>query len=1536
MPTYVRPTPGQVWGPVALNYNDPSFQIVLVGFPGLEDFSQLTLQQAGSNVHILLPNGQYVNVYQSSVSQVTEQFVMIFPDEVAVSIFNRYFNSTITYEEYVGTAVDNIRFSNAANGPAQFYGLGGNDQLVGSTTEDYLDGGAGNDVLAGDNGPEAQHNRDWLEGGSGNDQLWGGGSHDYLRGGSGQDYLEGEAGDDYMYGGSGDDTLWGGEGEDWMYGGSGRDILLGEGGSDRIFMEGGIGRVNLSAGIVQYGVFGGDGQNLDTTQDRFVITSLTGNLPGTFIDTEVNGETILEASNMIADFNPAYDIIDLRAWLNVGHIADLVIEERIIDGALVTTVSASSAPNSPYFTLLGVPEWRLSNDNFMFGPPIRIYGDAADNQLVGNERDNFIDGMAGADRMEGLTGNDTYYVDNAGDTVVEALNAGNDTVNASATHTLGANVESLVLTGSSNINGTGNALANAIQGNSGNNILDGGSGNDTMAGGSGDDTYVVDVSNDVVTEFSNGGMDTVHLNNSGTYTLGDHIENLLLLSGGSNGTGNALANVLTGNAFDNRLQGAAGADTLIGNLGNDTLEGGNDDDVLLGGVGNDTLIGGAGVDLLQGNEGNDQINLDNDLGRINLTTASLQYGASGGTGADRFIVTNTTGNFAGTFSSSLLGGQWTLQASNLIADFDVAADLIDISAWINVRMFEQLLITQHMVGSTVVTTVAGGSGANSPYVTLVGVSASQLGFERFQFYRHGIDFYGDANNNIIIANSQDNLIDGRAGADRMEGQGGNDTYVVDNVGDVVVETLNAGTDIVHSALSYELGANVENLLLTASSDINGTGNELSNSINGNGGNNTLRGAAGDDALAGNAGNDSLDGGHGADQMAGGSGDDIYWVESTGDRVTELLNGGLDRVHATITQVLGANVEDLVLMGSTHIDGVGNELANVLTGNDGNNVLQGGAGSDTLRGGLGNDTLRGEGGADLLYGNDGADIIDLDNDVGVANLTAAPIVQYGAFGGAGADRYVLKNSNGDIAGTFAWSDAGGQTILQASNLIADFDVSADVLDVRAWIVVRNISDLVIQQRVIGSQTVTTVSASAAADAAYLTLIGVTPAQLSAANFQFFDSPTDFWGDSASNNMVGNDQANVFHGSAGADRMEGRSGNDLYEVEDPNDVVVEIAGGGYDVVHSTAASYVLGADVEELLMVGTNSFNATGSNVDNLITGNANTNVLSGGAGNDTLRGGVSGDDVLDGGAGNDRMEGGNGSTTYYVDAAADVVVETGTTGTDRVISSISYALGTTIENLVLTGSAQYGTGNTLANVLTGNDGNNGLAGGAGADILIGGLGNDTLNGGADIDLADYRTATAGVTVDLNVTTAQNTTSAGLDTLVGVEDVWGSAFGDVLYGGTGVNRAYGDAGNDIISLRGGNDVISGGDGDDYMNGGAGVDWMNGGDGADIFLFNTALSASTNRDVIVDFVTGVDTIRLDNDIFIGLGFLGDPVGNAWFRLGAAAGDANDRIIYNRTNGLLYYDADGTGASAQVAFALIGNPTHPVLTWQDFNVMD
>ena len=271
---------------------------------------------------------------------------------------------------------------------------------------------------------------------------------------------------------------------------------------------------------------------------------------------------------------------------------------------------------------------------------------------------------------------------------------------------------------------------------------------------------------------------------------------------------------------------------------------------------------------------------------------------------------------------------------------------------------------------------------------------------------------GAGGNDILNGYAGNDSLIGNAGSDRLVGGTGNDTYTVDAF-DTVIEQANAGKDTVMSGVSYTLGSNLENLQLTGTSDINGTGNALNNTIAGNSGNNVLKGLLGNDtvdyslatsgitvnlattssqyvsynqgndtligfenvigsyyndSLTGNTGNNMLDGNVGADTLKGGGGSDTYVVDNTGDIVTELSGQGTDTVKSNVTFTLGANVEKLTLTGSSVINGTGNGAVNVLTGNGVANTLSGLGGNDTLNGSGGKDVLTGGAGNDFFVFN----------------------------------------------------------------------------------------------------------------------------------------------------------------------------------------------------------------------------------------------------------------------------------------------------------------------------------------------------------------------------------------------------------------------------------------------------------------------------------------------------------------------------------------------------------------------------------------
>ena len=215
---------------------------------------------------------------------------------------------------------------------------------------------------------------------------------------------------------------------------------------------------------------------------------------------------------------------------------------------------------------------------------------------------------------------------------------------------------------------------------------------------------------------------------------------------------------------------------------------------------------------------------------------------------------------------------------------------------------------------------------------------------------------GGANDDVIFGLDGNDTLDGGDGTDILIGGSGNDTYIVDNLADSITEAANSGIDTVRSSVSWTLGNYLNNLSLTGTNAINGTGNDLNNKI------------------TGNAANNSLNGGDGTDTLIGGSGNDTYIIDNLADSIIEAANSGIDTVRASVSWTLGNYLNNLSLTGTNAINGTGNDLNNKITGNAANNSLNGGNGNDTLTGSGGNDTLDGGNGSDILNGGDSNDTL----------------------------------------------------------------------------------------------------------------------------------------------------------------------------------------------------------------------------------------------------------------------------------------------------------------------------------------------------------------------------------------------------------------------------------------------------------------------------------------------------------------------------------------------------------------------------------
>ena len=1278
-------------------------------------------------------------------------------------------------------------------------------------------------------------------GNSGNNALTGNVAGNVLTGGAGSDTLDGGAGSDTLVGGAGDDTYVVNE-----YG----DVVTEAVGEGTDLVQTSI-TLTLAANVENLTLIGSD--DIDGTGNA-LTNVLTGNAGDNTLDGGAGADIMMGGAG-----DDTY-VVDVAT--------DVVVEasgqgtDRV--RSAITYTLADTLENLTLTGTAAINGTGNAADN-------AITGNGAANTLTGGDGADTLDGGAGADTLVGGAGDDTYVIDNTGDVVTES--SGTDTVRSSISYTLGSNLEHLTLIGSFTANGTGNAGANILTGNTaanvltgdaGNDTLDGGAGADTLVGGTGDDVYVVDSAADVITETAGEGTDLVR--SAITYTLGATLENLTLIGTAAiNGTGNGTANVLTGNSGNNTLDGGAGADTLAGGAGNDTyivsdagdvvteavdagidlvktalshvlaanvenltltgssgisatgnasdnvLTGNNGANLLSGNAGDDTLDGGAGADTLVGGDGDDVYVVDNasDVvteeagGGIDLVRSAFDYTL--GTAVENLTLTGTSGiDGTGNDLDNLLTGN---RAANVLTgaagadtlDGGLGADTLVGGAGNDVYLIDSDgdVVTEEADGGTdlVRSSVSHTLGAAFENLTLTGTAS--------------VNATGNAMANILTGNSGANLLDGGAGADTLIGGAGDDTYVVDDAGDVVTELGGGGTDHIRSALSYTLGATLENLTLTGSDTITGTGNSSDNVLTGNSAANLLTGEAGDD---------TLDGGADADTLIGGAGDDVYVVDSANDMITEAANGGTDTVLSGSTYTLGTALENLTLTGNDTIDGTGNGLDNVLTGNEAANTLTGAAGDDTLDGGAGADSLYGGAGDDVYIIGNAGDVVFENTGEGVdlilssvtqtlmlniENLTLTGSAVINGTGNALAN--VLR---GNIASNTLNGGAGADTMIGgAGNDIYVVDSANDVVTE------------------VFNQGIDTVRASVSRTLGdhleNLTLTG--SSDISGTGNDLDNILT---GNSGANTLTGGEGDDTLDGGAGVDTMVGGLGDDVYVVSDLEDTVTEAANAGIDLVQS-AQSFTLGANIENLTLTGEDTINGTGNGLDNLLTGNVAANQLSGGSGADTL----------DGGAGADTLIGGAGNDVYVVDDVADVVTEALSAGTDVVRSTVTYTLSDNVENLTLIGTAAInGTGNTAANVLSGNGAANTLDGGAGGDTMAGGAGNDTYVVDASGDLV-IETANAGT---------DSVRSAISYTL-------GDNVENLTLTGTGAVNGTGNALNNILIGNGAANRLTGGEGADMLDGGAGADTMLGGQGNDLYLVDVAGDVVTE-----DALAGADTVR------------------------------------------------------------------------------
>jgi Ca2+-binding RTX toxin-like protein len=531
--------------------------------------------------------------------------------------------------------------------------------------------------------------------------------------------------------------------------------------------------------------------------------------------------------------------------------------------------------------------------------------------------------------------------------------------------------------------GGNDILVETGPGHLGNDTLNGGTGNDTMYGGVGDDLYYVDSTSDLVVESFSEGRDEVR--STVTWTLGEHQEVLRLTGTAAiNGFGNGEQNWIYGNSAANQLDGGAGSDLMAGGDGSDTYYVDNAADTIMessstsGGYdwvyssvtwtlgGYQEVLSLTGSGLVDG-YGNDLKNI------LYGNSAANRLDALGN---DDFIIAYAGNDtlIGGTGNNTMYGGD-----GDDVYYVDSWGDVVSESSSVSGGIDEIYATNSWTLGDYQENLVLMGDGGdgfgNNLNNRLAGNDDGNL--------LSGLDgddyLYGYFGDDTLDGGAGNDTLQGTAGSDYLFGGDGDDVYYVDSIADVVVESsATGGYDWVSSSISWTLDDYQEKLTLTGTGDINGFGNDLNNVIYGNSATNLLSGGAGNDYMHdGSSGSeDRLDGGAGNDTMEGGLGNDIYFVDSTADKIVDMA--GIDEVHSSVTRTLGSSLEHLYLTGNGAIDGYGNALGNHIYGNSAANRLYGSAGADVLYGGAGDDRLDGGGDNDSLFGGLGNDIYYVDS------------------------------------------------------------------------------------------------------------------------------------------------------------------------------------------------------------------------------------------------------------------------------------------------------------------------------------------------------------------------------------------------------------------------------------------------------------------------------------------------------------------------------------------------------------------------------
>ncbi|HEX7382796.1 MAG TPA: calcium-binding protein [Burkholderiaceae bacterium] len=1301
----------------------------------------------------------------------------------------------------------------------QFQGLGAAAQIerfafadgVVLTAQDMADAAQGD--TPGSDSIQSGSLDDVVTGGYGHDSLYGGAGSDRLHGDEGNDWVSGDAGSDTLYGDSGDDRLFGGTENDLLDGGAGRDRLDGGAGDDAYLFGRGAGN----------DVIAQDASGIDTVQLAAGLG--TTNVTLHRVSSPPANDVAFNGDSLVVQLDGGADQLWIANYFAAGS-AGYVERIAFADG----TSWDYAAVNARLASTGGTP-----------------------NTLTGTRK------------------TDTFAIDHWNDIISNPTPTSGDKATSSVSYRLpDPLLASFTLTGSLNLFAVAGNGFSPIVGNAGDNefqslaSLEGLS----FSGGKGSDGYLTRTGSDTVTtgmdpaslggiavtELAGEGIDTYY---SGYWSaqLPANVENLVLVAPNAVSNynltfygyspSNDFLHRLVGNALDNTIDTTLYEDQLLAQwwysyrvnpligAGSFRLDGGAGADTLIGGRGDDTyVIDGAGDVLIETGVAKGGSDLSIDTVETPFDTALAQFAH----------VENIT--LVGTAAVAAAGNA---APNRLDGSMNAASNRLTGGAGNDT----------YVVGSGDVVVEQPGEGSDTVVVGETAAARVRLGdYPNVESLR----LAGSLGNVDADGDGAANTLTGSLGDNRLDGGDGDDDLFDQNAAD---------------SLTYY------GRMAAADADV-------------------LAGGAGNDRLTTYGGDDTLDGGAGDDTLAAyvrktpsgdqssrltlrigfGDGHDTYsmggyqvnsYVVEFGPGVT-LADVNLAGVQSSTLAItlsdgsslqmrdgvnsdsgsavlwipltlafadglrLGAPVIQSLLDTSDHRSAT--DASDLLVGSATNDTIAGLSGDDVAIAADGDDDLHGDAGNDTLYGGGGSDTLSggLGNDLLV--------------GGGGADVYRYSRGFGwDAIDDWPSSSSGGD------------DGAVDTVEFDAAIAP---SDIVVYRRdEAGGALGTALVCSTTGDSLDLMHTYSWDEAGAVERVRFADGTqwdrAALWarlagsiGGNGSDTLFGTNAGEILDGRGGADVMTGLAGDDTYRVDAVADQVVEAAGGGNDTVVSSV-DWALPAEVERLVLDGSNPLRGTGNALANVLTGNAAANRLDGGAGADTMNGGA-GDDL------------------YVVDNAADLLVEQPGEGIDAVESGIGFTLGAQLENLRLTGSAKVnGTGNALDNVLLGNAATNSLAGAGGNDWLDGGAGADAMTGGAgdDIYVFDSNNDKAVEAAGGGYDSVLASVTAGLAGeverlfLTGTAAVNGSgnASNNWLVGNDVANTLDGAAGSDVLLGRGGSDALQDTSGGNGFDGGAGDDALKGGSGSDVLAGaagNDTLTPGGGADVIcLDRVDGADSV-------------------------------------------------------------------------------